>query len=183
LDINKVEVHAMSRATCTALLMIVASSANAVTAQDQLGKGVLGIAWGAPLAEVQARYPHGLTWATTHTDGNFYAYEVQVPETPFGMAGVHTHFYFDKDEKLQSVHFMFDYDQKDDALYRIGEYLGQDYSPSSTNTSNTYRWHPSIPISVSMSIGKTRHYGWVMLAIDAPELLKQQEWQAKQVIK
>ena len=96
-------------------------------------------------------------------------------ERQCGLTGVHVHFYFNRDEKLQSVHFFFDYEQKDDALYRIGEHLGQDYTPSSASNSNIYRWRPSTPVSVSMRIGKSRHYGWVILDVDATELLKLQE--------
>ena len=170
----------MLRTACMVLLLT-GSVANAGMVDDQFSKGALGMAWGATLVEVQTKYPHGLTWDTDGSDGTFFAYELHLIENPFGIgdAGVHVHFYFNKEEKLDRIHFMFDYDQRDDALYRVGELIGQDYIPRDIGKERSYKWRATTPVSVVMYVGKTRHYGWVELTLDGREVLKRQEWEAK----
>ena len=116
----------MLRVICVAMLLGL-SPAYAGKVDDHFGTGPLGLAWGAPLEVVQAKYPGGLTFPTVESQGTFFAYEVELSARSFGLENenVHVHFRFGKDERLRRVTFLFDYDGRDEVLYRVGEVLGQ----------------------------------------------------------
>ena len=163
----------MIRVICVTMLMGL-STAHAGKVDDQFGNGPLGLAWGAPLEVVQAKHPGGLTWRSQEAHGTFFVYEVDLNAKSFGLEdqNVHTHFEFGKDERLRKVSLMFDYDRRDDVLYKLGELLGQDYLPTSTDNGTRYAWRAKNGLSVALNIGKTRKLGWVVLHVDAIDYLE-----------
>ena len=162
----------MYRIACLASLLI-SNSAFGNPVDDLFGQGVFDVAWGTKLEAVQARYPGGFTWESTHVQGSHFGYEVQVPTKLFGMdePNLHVHFFFNKYEQLHEVYLHYRYDQRDVVLYQVAETLGQDYRTQSHKRQLLAQWKSQSEILVTLSTGAGPPFNWEMLSIDASKLL------------
>ena len=163
----------MSRLTLLAILLV-CTTTQATAGDQHFADGVLGIAWGETLQNVQATFPRGDTWSTAEgTDKLYFTYQAHVERQLFGLdpSNVLVHFNFDRDERLAVVHFLFSYSQRDNVLYRLGETLGHDYDSSNGKNETIFRWKAQATPYVVLRLGNKVPHAWAILTIDGRKLI------------
>ena len=160
----------MRRLMCLAMLLL-AHSAHGSTIEQHFGEGAIGIKWGTPLTQVQAKFPHGYTWETVKIFGMDFIHSARVDIDLFGLDSreLPVHFGFDKSEKLIRVGIFFPYDRKADVLYKITEALGPNYQITATRNETHYSWPSQSRVQVTLVIGNTVPYTWTILRIHATD--------------
>ena len=159
--------HHVVRTICTALTLIV-PAAMAGTVDDYFAEGVLGFKWDTTLQQVQEKFPGGVTFPTAAGhEGTRLTYQATIDSKAIGieLPPSIAMFDFTSSEKLRNVSFHFAYAVRDTVLYQVAKAIGQDYSSSSDEWEDVYRWKRGRTSSVALSIGRDSPHTWVYLNV------------------